>query len=129
MSERETDLSSPSWYFSSHGVSRQAQEHASCRIRYVAVFQRVGVSQPTRGLQAYAGSDTWSSMKSVGSKRERRGISRTTMNTLKPPGTVCRYRSSGRLNDKVDMGSQVTPKSHVLIIDDRVWVACRACKP
>jgi hypothetical protein len=44
MSEREADLSSPSWCFSSHGVSRQAQEHASSQIR-VDVFQRIGVSR------------------------------------------------------------------------------------
>src|SRR5260370_30901710 len=45
MSEREADLSSPSWCFSSHGVSRQAQEHASSQIRHVDVFQRIGVSR------------------------------------------------------------------------------------
>src|SRR5258706_3541691 len=63
MSEREADLASPSWCFSSHGVSRQAQEHASSQIRHVDVFSAHRRQPPTRGFGAYAGSDAWSSMK------------------------------------------------------------------
>src|SRR5258708_34964528 len=45
MGEREADVYVASWCFSSQGVSRQAEEHASSQIRHVDVFQRIGVSR------------------------------------------------------------------------------------
>jgi hypothetical protein len=71
MSEREADLSSPSWCFSSDGVSGRRKNIASSQIGYIDVFQRVGVSRQRAGSKHTPEVVRGLPRKSVGTKRER----------------------------------------------------------